>query len=147
MSWNWNWVLLAVGALMILLEVSLGGFAGFDLVLIGTAFVLGGGIGLLVGNVATGFIVASLLCIAYIVVGRRWVQARLHARTGTSSNVDALLGQKAVVTERLSEHAPGQVRVRDEVWRARPAAGASGAYEPGAVVTVEGVDGVTLQVR
>ena len=46
-----------------------------------------------------------------------------------------------------SAHAPGQVRVNDEVWRAAVAAGANGPFEPGAVVTVAGVDGVTLQVR
>jgi membrane protein implicated in regulation of membrane protease activity len=38
------------------------------------------------------------------------------------------------------------VKVRDEVWRARPAAG-QGPYEPGAEVVVEAVDGVTLVVR
>jgi membrane protein implicated in regulation of membrane protease activity len=47
---------------------------------------------------------------------------------------------------RVAAHDPGQVRVRDEVWRAVPIAG-SGPFEPGTVVTVESVDGVTLQVR
>jgi len=39
------------------------------------------------------------------------------------------------------------VRVRDEVWRARPAQGESGALAAGTEVTVEGVEGVTLLVR
>ena len=35
MSIDWNWALVVVGALLVLIEVALGGFAGFDLVLIG----------------------------------------------------------------------------------------------------------------
>ena len=52
-----------------------------------------------------------------------------------------------MVLQRIETHAPGQVRVNDEVWRAAVAAGANGPFEPGAVVTVAGIDGVTLQVR
>jgi membrane protein implicated in regulation of membrane protease activity len=51
-----------------------------------------------------------------------------------------------LVTQKVAEHEPGQVKVRDEVWRAVPAGG-TGPFEPGAVVTVAAVDGVTLQVR
>jgi membrane protein implicated in regulation of membrane protease activity len=58
-----------------------------------------------------------------------------------------VVGQRALVVQRIAEHGPGQVRVRDEVWRAAPAPGAAGPFEPGAEVTVEGVDGVTLRVR
>jgi membrane protein implicated in regulation of membrane protease activity len=63
------------------------------------------------------------------------------------SNTDALIGLSGVVTVRVAEHAPGQVKVRDEVWRAVPAPGVPGPYEPGTVVRVESVDGVTLRVR
>ena len=47
-------MLVVVGAVMVLVEVALGGFAGFDLVLIGSSFVLGGALGLLMGNAAAG---------------------------------------------------------------------------------------------
>lgn len=143
---SWNWVLLVAGALFILVEVAFGGFAGFDLVLIGSAFVVGGAIGLWTHNTALGLIVAAVLCGAYIVVGRRWVRARLKSRA-VPSNADALLGERGMVMVRVAEHAPGQVKVRDEVWRAVPAPGAGGPFEQGVVVTVEGVDGVTLRVR
>ena len=146
MTPGWNWLLVVVGALFILVEVAFGGFAGFDLVLIGSAFLLGGGIGLLAHNAVVGLTVASAGCVGYIALGRRWVRGRLASRH-VPSNADALLGERAMVTVRVAEHAPGQVKVRDEVWRAVPAPGVSGPFETGAVVTVEGVDGVTLRVR
>jgi len=146
MALGWNWLLVIVGGLLILVEVAFGGFAGFDLVLIGSAFLLGGGIGMLTPNAVVGLAVASALCVAYIALGRRWVRARLRNQS-VPSNADALLGQHGMVTVRVAEHAPGQVKVRDEVWRAVPAPGVSGPFEAGAVVTIEGVDGVTLRVR
>jgi membrane protein implicated in regulation of membrane protease activity len=146
MTVDWNWVLLLTGALMILVEVLLGGFAGFDLVLIGSTFVLGGAVGLMTHSPTVGLLVASVLCILYVAVGRHWVRDRIRSHK-TATNVDALVGQRGMVTQRVAEHAPGQVKVKDETWRAVPAAGSSGPFEPGHVVTVAGVEGVTLQVR
>ncbi len=143
---DWNWLLLLGGVLLILIEVALGGFAGFDLVLIGSAFVLGGALGLVLGNPTVGFVVASVLCVLYIAIGRRWVRARIRGRH-TASNVDALVGKQGLVTLRVAEHQPGQVKVKDETWRAVPAPGVAGPFEPGSVITVTGVDGVTLEVR
>lgn len=141
----WNWVLVVAGAVLILAEVALGGFAGFDLVLIGSAFVLGGGIGLAFGNPVVGFVIASALCILYIVAGRRLVRARIHSPK-VKSNTDALLGREGVVVQRVAAHEAGQVKLGDEVWRAEPVSGA-GPFEPGTRITVAGLDGVTLQVR
>lgn len=141
-----NWVLIIAGALCVLAEVAMGGFAGFDLVLIGSAVAGGGVVGLIAGDPVVGLIVAAALSLAYIALGRRWVRAHLQHGT-VASNADAVVGQRALVVQRLAEHQPGQVRVRDEVWRAAPARGAAGPFEPGAVVTVEEVDGVTLLVR
>ena len=141
-----NWLLIVIGALFVLVEVAFGGFAGFDLVLIGSALVLGGGIGLATGSPVIGAIAASVLCLFYIAVGRRWVRARMHTRV-VASNADAVVGRQGLVLQRIAAHTPGQVRVNDEVWRAAVAPGEPGPFEAGAVITVAGVDGVTLQVR
>jgi membrane protein implicated in regulation of membrane protease activity len=146
MRLDWNWVLLLSGALLVLAEVMLGGFAGFDLILIGSAFVLGGAVGLALASATVGLTIASALCLLYIAVGRRWVKDRLRTRP-LPSNVHALVGQHGLVLQRVAPHQAGQVKVRDETWRAVPAPGATGPFEPGQEVTVEGVDGVTLQVR
>jgi membrane protein implicated in regulation of membrane protease activity len=146
MTVAWNWLLVITGAILILAEVALGGFAGFDLVLIGSALILGGGLGLAFHSLALGFGAASLLAVVYIAVGRRWVRKRILTKP-VPSNTDALIGLSGMVLTRIAEHAPGQIRVRDEVWRAVPALDAPGPYEPGVVVRVESVDGVTLRVR
>jgi membrane protein implicated in regulation of membrane protease activity len=141
-----SWALIIVGALLVLGEVALGGFAGFDLVLIGSAFILGGAIGLMTSNTALGFIVASVLCLLYIVAGRRLMRQRMHT-SRVPSNMDALVGRQGTVLHRVAPHVPGQVKVNDEVWRAEVAPDVPGPFEPGAVITVAGVNGVTLQVR
>jgi membrane protein implicated in regulation of membrane protease activity len=146
MTMNWNWVLVVAGAVLVLVEVLLGGFTGFDLALLGSSLVLGGIAGLALHSAAAGFIAASILCIGYIAAGRRWVRGRLK-RAQVPTNTDAVVGQRALVVRTIATHVPGQVRVRDEVWRARPASGSTGPFEAGAEVTVEGVDGVTLLVR
>jgi len=87
-----------------------------------------------------------VLCLVYIAVGRRWVRARLK-RPVVPTNTDALIGQRGLVTQTVSEHQPGQVSLRGEVWRARPAPGGPGTIETGIEVQIEGVDGVTLLVR
>ena len=143
---GWNWVLVIGGAALILVEVILGGFAGFDLVLIGSAFILGGVAGLGLKNPALGFVIAAVLCLLYIGVGRRLVRKRMLTKH-VPSNVDALIGLKGIVIQRVAPHAPGQVRVRDETWRAALAAGVEGPLENGVEITVTAVDGVTLQVR
>ncbi len=142
----WNWLLVIAGALMILVEVGLGGFAGFDLVLIGSTFLVGGGIGMVAHSSLVGLVVASVLCIAYVAAGRRYVRRRMHT-PNVPTNIDALLGREALVLQRIAPHAPGQVRVNDEVWRADVAPDAPKPFEPGERVTVTGVDGVTLHVR
>jgi membrane protein implicated in regulation of membrane protease activity len=146
MELDWNWALLIGGALLILVEVALGGFAGFDLVLIGSAFMLGGAVGLWTDNTNLAWIVGGVLCLAYLAAGRRWVRRSLRVKS-VPSNADALLGRSGVVTARIQPHEPGRVRIQSEEWLATPAEGIAGSLEPGTVVTVEAVDGVTLKVR
>ena len=142
----WDWALIVTGALLVLVEVALGGFAGFDLVLIGSAFIIGGVAGIVIKSPAIGFVIAAVLCVLYIGAGRRLVRKRMQTKP-MPSNADALIGMKGMVLQRIAPHAPGQVRVRDETWRASLAAGVDQPLENGTEVTVTAVEGVTLQVR
>jgi len=143
---DWSWLLVILGAGLVLFEVMLGGFAGFDLVLIGSTFLIGGAVGLLTHDPIKGSITASALCLAYIAVGRRMLRSKLGKAASAKSNVDVFIGRQGVVQQRIATHEAGMVKMGDEVWRALPVAGA-GPFESGALVTVDGVDGVTLLVR
>jgi len=149
MSVSWNWLLIIAGAALILIEVAAGGFAGFDMVLIGSAFVVGGAVGLMFKGLYLGMIVSGALCALYIVVGRRWVRSHFDLRgaPATQSNADAVLGQKGLTLTRISPHEPGRVKVNQEEWRAVLAPGVAVPLEAGSEITVAGFEGVTLQVR
>ena len=143
---DWSWLLVILGAVLVLFEVMLGGFAGFDLVLIGSTFLIGGAVGLITHDPIKGSITASALCLVYIAVGRRMLRTKLGKADGAKSNVDAFVGRQGVAQNRIATHEAGMVKMGDEVWRALPVAGA-GPFESGALVTVDSVDGVTLLVR
>jgi membrane protein implicated in regulation of membrane protease activity len=141
-----NWVLLIVGVLAFAAEVLLGAATGFDLALLGASLAAGGATGLLFGSAKVGLFAAGTFAFIYLVFFRKRIRSKLSSQH-TPSNVDALLGKSALVTERIGPHAPGKVKLGDELWRAMLADDAANAYEPGATVTVDSVDGVTLRVR
>ena len=143
-----NWVLLIVGVLAFVFEVLLGAATGFDLALLGASLSAGGAVGLLAGSARVGLLAAGILAFLYLAYFRRRIRARLLL-THTPTNTDALLGRTGVVTDRIAPHTAGRIKLGDEVWRARLVHDAEGepAREPGSIVTVESIDGVTLNVR
>jgi membrane protein implicated in regulation of membrane protease activity len=143
-----NWILLIVGALAFVAEVLLGAATGFDLALLGAALAAGGAAGLLFNSPEVGLFSAGALSFIYLAFLRRRIRAKLSSKH-TATNVDAVMGKSAVVTERIGPHVPGMVRLGDETWRARLANDDEGeaAREPGTMVTVDSVEGVTLRVR
>ena len=144
---NWpSWSLVALGGLMILVEVLLGAATGFDFALVGLSLAVGGGFGLFFESSLVGLFSAGALAFVYLALFRSRIRSKLTT-PGVPSNVDAILGSRAIVTMQITPDAAGQVRVGNEVWRAVLAPAVSDAREPGASVTVESVDGVTLIVR
>ncbi len=141
-----NWILIIAGALAIVAEVVLGVVTGFDLAIMGLALMAGGGLGLAFGSAQVGLFAAGAFAFVYLAFFRRTVKSRL---TGPNrpTNIDVVLGKTGVVTERIAPHAPGIVRVGDELWRAALADESAAAKEPGATVVVDSVEGVTLKVR
>jgi membrane protein implicated in regulation of membrane protease activity len=142
-----NWLLIIAGGVLIIAEVLLGAATGFDLALMGTALVLGGLIGLVLGSAKAGLIAAGILAFFYLAVLRRTIRSRLMGRD-RPSNIDALIGRKCIVTTRIGPHAAGGVKLDNETWRATLVDGAApDSREAGEEVTVDSVEGVTLIVR
>jgi len=141
-----NWILIIAGALAIVAEVVLGVVTGFDLAIMGLALMAGGGLGLAFGSAKVGLFAAGAFAFVYLAFFRRTVKSRL---TGPNrpTNIDVVMGKTGIVTERIAPHAPGIVRVGDELWRATLADETAAAREPGATVVVDSVEGVTLKVR
>lgn len=144
-----NWILVVAGAVLILLEVILGAISGFDFLLIGSAILVGGVLGLVTDSGLTGLAVGGVLSILYILVGRSRVRARMR-RPGLPSNTDAVLGRTARVIEALGPDRPGRVNLDGEEWRALadldPEAASRESIPAGALVRISRIDGVTVFV-
>ena len=56
------------------------------------------------------------------------------------------VGQQGVVTERITEHEPGRVKVGGEIWSAKPYDERS-AIDPGSTVEVLEIRGATVYVH
>lgn len=140
-----NWVLVILGAVLILTEVVLGAATGFDLLLIGSAVLLGGILGLVTHSPALGVACAGVLSLAYVLFGRRRIRNRLR-RPGIPTNTDLLLGKSARVLERIESDRPGRVRFEGDEWRAVLEHPDGPALEPGQEVLIRRIEGVTLVV-
>lgn len=143
-----SWILVILGAALILLEVMLGAVSGFDLLLIGSAVLAGGVVGLVTGQYVIGLVTAGLLSVLYVAFGRQRLRARLK-RPGIPSNTDALLGQEVLVVEKTGCDHAGLVRHEGEEWRAilddQECPGAP-PVPAGRRVRVRRIDGVTVFV-
>lgn len=89
----------------------------------------------------TVFVITAALLLIFT---KQFVR-KLKSKTPVKTNVDALIGQTAVVTEALSNlNSIGSVKVRGMIWSARSENGND--IKEGSLVTVKEIDGVKLIV-
>ena len=139
----WLWlVFVIVGLLLVLLELIVGVETGLDLVFIGSAFILGGLATLPFHSWLLTLIVTSIICVAYVVLGRRYVH-RWTAVKKARTNIDAIIGRRGIVLQSIARNADGLVKVGNERWRAR----AEEDIKKGDEIVVTSVSGVTLIVE
>ena len=87
------------------------------------------------------FLVLSVAC---IVLGKTLFRRYFEPKSKTKTNVDALVGARAVVTERVDNLSGcGQVRVDSQIWSAR-SIDPDIVFEVGEVVSVMAIEGVKL---
>jgi len=131
-----------VGLLMILLELIVGVNTGLDLVFLGTAFILGGLVTSQFESWILSLIVTSVICAAYVALGRRYVH-RWTAVRKSKTNIDAIVGRTGIIEQNITRNVDGRVKVGNEDWKAS----AAEDIEKGVEVVVTGVSGVTLIVE
>ncbi len=140
---NWAWLIaIALGMVLIIIELLIGVDTGLDLVFIGTAFGLGGLITVAFHSWVWTAIVSGIICVLYVIIGRRYI----HRRTAvslTKTNIDTIIGKNGIVEKDISPGKDGLVKVGNEQWRAR----AETAIKAGERISVTGITGVTVSVK
>jgi membrane protein implicated in regulation of membrane protease activity len=139
----WLWLIfVAVGLFFVLLELILGVETGLDLVFIGSIFIIGGLVTWPFTSWVLTVIVTSIVCIIYVVLGRRYVHRWTLVRKAIM-NVDAIIGRQGIVVNNIANNVDGLVKVGYEQWRAR----AEEDIKEGDEIVVTGISGVTLIVK
>ena len=139
----WLWLILViVGVVFVLLDLVIGVETGFDLVFIGSAFILGGLASWPFHSWLLALIITGLICVAYVAIGRRYVH-RWTAVSNAKTNIDAIIGREGIVLKNIAKNADGLVKVGNEQWRGR----AEEDIKQGEEIVVTSVRGVTLIVE
>ncbi len=134
-------IFVIVGLLLVLLELIVGIETGLDLVFVGSAFILGGLVTWPFSSWIVTVVVTSIICVAYVVVGRRYVH-RWTAVKKAKTNVDAIIGRTGIVMQSIAKYADGRVKIDNQQWRAR----AEEDIKEGEEIVVSSVKGATLIV-
>ena len=86
------------------------------------------------------FLVLAAICI----VVARIILKRTRPASDSKTNIDAIIGERCVVTERIDNYAGcGQARVNGQIWSARGAF-ETDVFEVGEVLSVVAIEGVKL---
>jgi membrane protein implicated in regulation of membrane protease activity len=119
-------------------------------VLSGDFFLLMVGVGALFGAATDAFfgtiaavVVFAVVSIGLVTFARPWLKRRMHGEL-VRTNVDALIGRKAVAVSAVTPHG-GQVRLDGDVWSARSFDDKK-EISPGASVTIVEISGATAVV-
>jgi len=140
---QWTWaIFVAIGLVMVLMELIIGVDTAFDLVIIGSILIIAGAVTIPFHNWWLTLVIAIVLSIIYLSLLRGYVRRRMRFG-GLKSNIDAYIGQAAVVLKDISTTEVGRVRVGAEEWRAR----ADEPINAGEEVIIESVKGITLTVK
>ena len=139
----WVWLIFVIaGLLLVLLELIVGIETGLDLVFIGSAFIVGGLTTWPAHSWLLTVIVTSLICVAYIALGRRYIH-RWTVVNKAKTNIDAIIGRPGIVLRSIARNVDGRVKVGNEQWRAR----AEEDIKSGDEIVVTSVSGATLIVE
>jgi len=141
-SINISQLIVILGLLLVLMELFIGIEMGFDFVIVGSALILGGFAGILTGSTLIALLASSVLFIAYIFFGRKYVKQKINVFADNNMNIDKLINQEALVTTAITPTKAGIVKLNEEEWRAV----SKSSFKKDDIVLVQSIDGVTLSV-
>jgi membrane protein implicated in regulation of membrane protease activity len=133
-------VWLVAGFALIVAEVLTGGFV---LIMLGIGALAAAAFAALAGSIWGEVAVFAGTSVALTTLARPVLKRRLHT-THVPTNVDALLGDRAIVVSTVDAHG-GKIKLRGELWSAR-AYDETEVLEPGQRVTVMTISGATAVV-
>jgi membrane protein implicated in regulation of membrane protease activity len=140
---QWLWLIfIIIGLMLAAMELFVGVDTGFDLVFVGSGFVVAGLATWPFYSWYITVIVTGVICIAYVAIGRRYVH-RWTATRSQKTNVDAIIGRRGIVLKSVGRNSIGLVKVGNESWRAV----ADEEITEGSEIEVAEVKGVTLTVK
>ncbi len=140
-SWMWL-VFIGIGLLMVLLGLVFGVVHGTDFVFLGSAFFIGGLATWPFHSWIMTPIVTAVICIIYLVVGRKYFQSRMATKF-EKTNVDKIIGEKGIALQELKPGIEGLVELDHIEWSART----EESIDKGDTVVVTAIRGTTLSVK
>jgi membrane protein implicated in regulation of membrane protease activity len=132
---------LIAGLLLIAAEVIT---ADLTLVMLGVAALAAAGAAAFGAPVLVQGAAFAAVAIGLVTLARPVLRKKLHGGHHTKTNVDALVGSKAIVVSTVDAY-KGQVKLAGEVWSAR-SYDETQVLEPGRSVTVMEISGATAVV-
>lgn len=88
-------------------------------------------------------LVFLIVSIAGVVIGKTLL-AKYKPQKDTKTNVEAIIGERCVVTEKIDTFAGcGQAKVKGQIWSAR-GVDDSDVFEAGEILTIVAVEGVKI---
>ena len=135
-----GWIWIAVIILAIIFETTTDQ-------LISIWFVPGAVIGIILDFISVGeiwqilvFMLVSLFGIFYL----RKLVGKFRPDASTRTNIDAIIGEKCVVTEKIDNFAGcGQAKVKGQIWSAR-GLGDDDVFDEGEVLRIVAIEGVKI---
>ena len=89
-------------------------------------------------------IIFLVISIAGIILGKMLLNKYMPKGKNTKTNLDAIIGEKCVVTEKIDNYAGcGQAKVKGQIWSAR-SVDENDVFESGEVLVVVAIEGVKL---
>ena len=135
-------ILIILGIFAIIVEIIIGAATGFELLILGVLFIIGGGVGMITGSMMVAVSVIVVLTLGHILFARQMIKQTLHITT-TKTNTDSIIGRVAKVVTPIDPDESGQVKIEGEIWRAE----AGKPIAKGKKVTIQSVSGVTVKVE